>query len=133
MILKINRETRTAYSARKIKVFVNGNFAGELNNGHTLEIPLPPTQNNIINLKIGNKTMAVATIDTENCNDDVVQIVCWASGKGGIEFYSNSALVQKQMDASSKSATGWIIFAVVATIALLFYVFRPRLILFFPL
>lgn len=132
MELKITREKRMVYSARKIKVFVNNSLAGELSNGDTISVNLSE-RNNIINLKIGNKTMAVATVDSDTCSDAPVQIVCWASNNDGIEFYSNSTSIQKQMDAREKSSAGWIAFALIAALIVLFWIFRPRLILFFPL
>lgn len=132
MIIKISREKRMVYSARKIKLFINDALAGELNNGDTIEANLSE-RNNIISFKIGNKTMAVASVDTGACGDTPVQIVCWASNNDGIEFYSNSPAVQKQMDASGKSSAGWVVLAIIAAAIVLFFIFQPRLVFFFPL
>lgn len=132
MELRITREKRMVYSARKIKVFVNNSLAGELSNGETINVNLSE-RNNIINLKIGNKTMAVASVNTDTCGNETIQIVCWASNNDGIEFYSNSPAVQKQMDASKKGSIGWIILLVAIAIVLGLYIFRPRLIFFFPI
>lgn len=125
MVIQIKREKRMAYCARVFSVYFDEVFAGGIKNGASLSLDLP-NKPGILSFKLGGKTKAVASISPDAKS---YTIVCWGSENGGIEFYSDSPEVQKQMDASRKHGFG--VFALVlAVLFVLFLIFRPKFIFF---
>lgn len=108
--VSIKRENKVAFSARKLRILVDGQDAGYIENGGVLRLKLPYHDTDIA-FSIGKKVMQHIYID--DSDGEEVNIVCSINGSGGI-IASKSYIDFSQAVYSRKSRLPLIVRIIIA-------------------
>ena len=116
--VNIMRENKTAYSARKFRVIVNGKETVLLKNGETVRILLPQGQQNI-SFAIGGKVFKSVCLDLKGNIRDI-NLVCFPKSMGGIDVKSTVVDLSQQKPQKEKTSFGLRLMVAIPIIILVF-------------
>lgn len=123
--LRISRERRIGYSARNIRIHLDGSVVSNLGNGKTVSFDIAPGNHNI-GFAIG-KTIVTEMDFQIDAGKGQINIICWIEADGGVTLRLTDYNIPhtiSERNTLSKTANK----AVLGTLAVIFTLFAIGLV-----